>query len=150
MTQPVDYWGIRQAISLAIRNSPELAALPVHLERTDTPSLEQLPCVLVFMTDRQSIEQRQRIGAGLLLDHRLTFAVWVLAGSLVSLADAVERRDRILAQVELALMGDRSLGGAVSGTELSGGEVIWNGDPNLASFTTAIETLVLCDVQARR
>ena len=147
--QPVDYWGIREAIRAAIRAHPELGTMPVHLERTSIPSLDELPCVLVFLTNRETIPERQRIGAGRSVNHRLTFSVWVIAASLEGQTAAARLRDEKMALVEVALLADRSLGGAVSGTELSGGEVQWSDDPKLASFSTAIETLVICDVEAR-
>jgi hypothetical protein len=147
-THPVDYWAIREGISLAIRTYPTLDQLPVHIELAGDVAPEECPCVVLFMTGRTTPSELQRISAGKRTDHRLMFSVWVLDYSLSSLAEATRRRDAVLAKVELALMVDRTLGGLVKGLYLEGGHVDFGKDPKSTLFATAIETVVTVDVFA--
>lgn len=145
----VDYWGLRLAIAAAIRDDPDLAALPVFPERGSVPSPEELPCCLIYMGERSTSAGEQRIAAGLLLIHRVVFSVWVIHYSPQSLEDAVRLRDGLLGKVELALMRSTNLGGAVSqSVELEGGDVEW-GSNGKSFFSSAIETRVICRVEAR-
>lgn len=145
---PIDYWGIREAIGKAINAWPGLERLPILLEESAEVPPEALPCVMIYLTERVSPDDIQRLAAGRRTDFRITFSVWVIDYSLDSLREATKRRDTLLAQVELALMKDRKLGGAVNGLSLFGGVVQFGRDEKSAAFATGIETLVRCDVYA--
>lgn len=144
----IDYWGLRERIRTAINSRAGLETLPVFLERGNEPSPEQMPCVLLYMTGRTTPQERQRQSAGRRTDHRLIFSAWVLHYSLDGLEDATRRRDAVLAEVELALMADRTLQGGCSGLQLEGGEVQWGKNAKTQIFATAIETMIVCDVHA--
>jgi hypothetical protein len=146
---PIDYWAMREGIKAAIESYPPLDVLRGHvfLEFSGEPSPEILPCVMVFMTGRETIPTEQRIGAGMRTDHRLVFSVWVLAYSPESMAVAVKDRDALLAKVELALMVDRTLGGLLKRSLVLSAGMVENGqDSKKGVFATAIETQVQCDV----
>jgi hypothetical protein len=147
--RPIDYWAIRGGISAAIRSYPELEAITVLPELGRLPAPEECPCVLVYLESRENPPERQRISAGLELGFRITFSIWVLHYSLDSLEDAVRKRDAVLSKVELALMADRKLGGAVRGlASFDGGDVTWSRPPNGQAFTSAIETRIVYEVTA--
>lgn len=150
MSQPIDYWAIRDGISLAIRKAPELGDLKVLHELGRLPAPEEVPCVLVYLAGRTVPPDIQRISGGRSLHYRLTFSTWVLHYSLDSLEEAVRRRDRILAKVELALMADRTLGGLVPNRAFwfEGGDVEWNRDPVRQAFVSAIESRLVYEIPA--
>ena len=144
----IDYWGLRLRISAAIRNREGLQNLPVFLELGRVPAPEEMPCVLLYMTGRTTPQEIQRIASGRRTDHRLIFSAWVLHYSLSSLEDATRGRDVLLAEVEMALMADRTLQGACRGLWLEGGDVQWGQDPKQQLFSTAVETMIVFDVHA--
>lgn len=147
----IDYWDLRLRIKTAINARAGLETLAVFLEMARTPAPEEMPCVLLYMTGRTSPQEIQRIASGRRTDHRLIFSAWVLHYSLDGLEDATRRRDAVLAEVEMALMADRTLQGATRGLWLEGGDVQWGPiDPKVSQpiFATAIETMIVCDVHA--
>lgn len=149
MSQPIDYGAIRDGIAQAIRSHPELNALTVFHEPGRLPAPEQCPCALVFLVGRANPPELQRMDGGRGLAFRLTFSVWVLHYSLESLEDAMRKRDEVLAKAEMALMADRTLGGAARrSVYFEGGDVEWNRDPAAQAFVSAIETRLVYDVAA--
>lgn len=146
MPRRIDYWGLRLGIRAAINSWPGLETLPVLFEEGGEPATERLPAVLLYLVGRQTLPERQRISAGTRTDHRVVFSAWVMHYSLASLEDAVMRRDAMLAEVELALMQDRTLGGRLPKTLfLEAGAVQSGSDPKMTKFASAIETLIICD-----
>lgn len=142
-----DYWGIREGIVEAIRSHPDLATMRAVYDPADMPAPEELPAVLVMMTERSSPMDAQRITAGQKTWHRCVFSVWVLHYDVASMADAVRRRDAVLDKVEAALMRDRGLKGRLERSlTIEAGEVMVGSSAKGTGFAAAIETLVVVEL----
>lgn len=143
----IDYWDLRVGIEEAIQAHEDLAGLRVVKEPHASPSPEELPAALVFMTERSTPEERQRLAAGTRADHRIVFSVWVLTYSLDAMEAAVRQRDRIMAKVEVALLRDRRLGGRLlKDLTLEAGDILHAQEEESearVAFSTSIETRVV-------
>lgn len=151
MTEPavddmlVDYWGIREGIGRAIRSYPGLENLTVLQEPANEPSPEQLPAVLIYLDERDTPEENQRLTAGKTTHHRLVFSLWVLGYSAAGLDVAARSREDTMARVEVALMRDRSLGGLLTKSlTIKAGET--QVGAGKSAFVAAMETRVIVEV----
>lgn len=89
-----------------------------------SPSAETMPYVTVF-EGRRSPTPGQPIAAGQRTRYTLRWTVHVVVQSGQGFADAAGQRDELLGYIEVALMQDRSLGGALPdhSIQLLGGEM---------------------------
>jgi hypothetical protein len=105
----VDYWGVREAIKAAILGWTATENIYVHIEDEFLYSSEATPAVVIYLDSRDAVDEEQVIRAGQATRFMLRFTLYIHAYSLEGSAQAIKQRDETLAQVELALMNDRTL-----------------------------------------
>jgi hypothetical protein len=119
----VDYWGIREACQAVLQADADLTGVTVLVEEEFLLSAEMAPVVFIYLEDRTAEAGEQRLAAGTRTDFQLNFNLWCGDFSLNGLPDAIERRDSLIGKVEVALMRQRTLDGAVGKLWLTGGQL---------------------------
>lgn len=118
----IDYTNIKSEIKNVIESNTPRARVLVEREiyfGVDEPSI-----VAVYMMSRSVPADRQKLAAGTRGDFTISFLLRCVGFDLESTEKAAERRDSLLADVEIALMGNRDLNGKIEHLFLGGGDVI--------------------------
>lgn len=115
----VDYAGIADAIRARV--AAQVPQAVVTVERDVLMGFERTPWVNVRAVRRETT-MPQPIAAGTRTRFRVHYVCECWESGLGPAADVARRRDDLLGQVEVALMGDRTLGGKVDFLFLEGGE----------------------------
>ena len=105
----INYWGIREGIRDAILRYEATENIYVHIEDEFVYSSEATPAVVIYLDSRDAADEFQVVRAGQATRFLLRFTLYIHAYSLESPAQAIKQRDETLANVELALMSDRTL-----------------------------------------
>lgn len=119
----IDYNGIAVAIRSAILDYAQTEHAFVDIETEFTYGAELTPVVRVYLENRDAPVDEQKIRAGTATDYWITYALLCGAYSLEGQAEAAKSRNTFLADVEVAMMVDRTLGGKVTTLWLEGGQV---------------------------
>ena len=133
MASVVDYWGIREACAAVLRDDPDMFGVTVQVEEEFMLSAEQAPVVVVYLEDRIAEPAEQRISAGMRTDFQLHFNIWCGDCDFGGLPLAIKKRDDLIGKVEVALMRQRTLNGAVGKLWLNGGQ-LYDARTNDAGF----------------
>lgn len=149
----IDYLGIEQEMAEILRSTlPDGYTVCVEEEILFSP--EMTPWVGIYLDRREALDTEQSISAGRRTAYRLWLIVWVWCFSLDRL-EAVRMRDDAVAEVEVALMGSRTLNDKVRMMWLRGGRLPSSrvrNDQMLGqtqqSFIAGGEILVSADVSA--
>lgn len=140
-----DYETIMDA--LGARISSVLPALRVLHEPETFGGLEDGPAVGLYIVERQAPAERQRLEAGRSLHLDVKFSLMCAVFSLESIKRAKLDALNTASDVEQALMGDLTLGGAVRSMFVGGGMV--DGGRGSGSFVGFAEVSVVCWVVSR-
>ena len=119
----VDYWAIEEACAATLRADDDMFGVTVQVEEEFLLSAEMAPVVLVYLDDRTAVEADQRLSAGTRTDFDLNFSLWCGEADFGGLPLAIEKRSALIGKVEVALMRDRTLSGAVAKLRLTGGQM---------------------------
>ena len=115
----VDYWSVLEETATVLRDA--LFETQVVVEEPLQLALEMTPRVGVYL-DSRTYPASQPLAAGRVARVELRLSVWAWCGSL-ELKAAVKARDELIAQIEEALMLNRTLNDRVDTLWLEGGEM---------------------------
>lgn len=118
----IDYDAVRAAIR--DRVSDQVPSATVRVEENLQWGAEVVPYVGVYLDRRTAPDDRQALSAGTTTRYLIEFVLWVVHFHFSSPREAVKFRDDALGDVEVALIGDRTLGGLVNYLWLTGGELL--------------------------
>ncbi|MBI4185297.1 MAG: hypothetical protein HY521_14995 [Proteobacteria bacterium] len=141
----IDYQAIRAGVRAALQADPALAGVAVDIER-EFPWTT--PWVGVYLERRDAAPEAQALAAGTRTRYLVRLSLWCVERSLESLERAVELRDDLLSRVEVALMRDRTLAGAVAASWLEGGEMPSGRDPEAGGYLSGAEVRLVADATA--
>ncbi len=145
----IDYVGIRSAIKSLIESYPGLADVRVYVEEEPQFGLSDVARAIAVFTDRRSAPaSEQNLGAGKRTRYYLRTVFVVVFFTLESFEAACNGRDEVLANLELALMANRTLSGKVSSSWLEGGELFSARDSQTGCFISVAELILTSDVSA--
>lgn len=152
MTTPIDYSGIVEAIGEQLKNYPGVSALGARVLVEQDPVFG-LPDdggrAIVVTANTRRASPGQPMSAGRRGRMRFIVAVWAIGFDAADYRSAAAKRDVLIAQVELGIMSDRSIGSRVSNLEIIGGDFLAATNPGSApSFASMGETRLEMDVSA--
>lgn len=140
-----------QAISAAIKSRLDTAfanrtPLPdVVLEQEFEPKESWIG---VYCQGATAPESDQPLTASLKQRLEVRYELWCWRFAMTNTL-AVQLRDELLGDVELALIGDRTFGGTVTTSWLEGGRFGKQDDPQqLGRFFSGAEVILICEVMA--
>jgi hypothetical protein len=116
----IDYTALVKAIKDVMANDSsvvEFGDVTINIGAVPVLTAGMLPHIGVYEGSR-SPTTGQSIAAGTRTRYTLRWEVWVTTFSSHSFEDAASRRDELLGHVEVALMKNRDLGGALSNSSL--------------------------------
>lgn len=116
----VDYFAIQEAIKTVLEADQTIADAHIALE--EELEFNQQNHILIYLMDRDAPENRQTLSGGTRTKFLINFSIWCFAYHMSELKEAMRRRDDLIGKVEIALMKNRSLGGVVDGSWITGGE----------------------------
>ncbi len=118
----IPYFAIQQAIRDTIKADNNLKDDMIVIEEEPPTSTEPGRWIGVYLERRDPVAGS--IAAGRRQRLQMTFAIWCAASHMESVAQACQERDKLMGQVEIALLGDtnKTLNGTVQRFELGGGE----------------------------
>lgn len=140
----IDYNLLATRVQAALKADPALSEAQVTIE--DDINLDTGPWVAIYLTRRDAPAADQRIAAGRKLVYNVTLALWCWQYALESAARAIELRNDLLGKVEIALLKDRTLGGAAEFVTLEGGEMVTVKDNS--RFVAGAELILVARVAA--
>lgn len=145
----IDYNAVVDALKLHLESDTDMRALNVYvgIELDVDTIFERLPSVVLYFDRREAPEEIQGLYAGQQTRYLLYFSVWAWHGSLESIEQAARFRNDLLSKLELALMRDRTLGGAVDKLWYEGGTML-SAERDEGDFVMGAETIVVVDVTA--
>ena len=143
----VDYFAIEEAIRTQLKADTDTVKSHILIE----PDAAQLPAggdaIAIYLDRRDAPQELQNLAAGLRTRFLVTFSIWCFHFALMQKAE-FEKRDDLVSQVELALMTDRTLSGAVDTSWLSGGEFFNSRTNDQDIFMLGAEVILTCQVTA--
>lgn len=145
----IDYDAIRIGVKAAVEEYQPLENASVFVEQEPQFGLSDNQCVIaIFMDRRRAPIGSQKIRRGTSTDYEIVMSLWTLYFSMTSYEEACRGRDSALGDLELALMTDRTFGGAVEMSWLEGGEMLSARNADASSFVAAAETILIAAAQA--
>lgn len=118
----------------------------VKVSVEDDVQLDAGPWVAIFLTRRRAPVTDQRIAAGRKLVYQVEYRLWCWEYSVETPPEAIRLRNILVSNVEIALLRERQLRGAVEFIELEGGEMATV--KNDQGFASGAEVIVLARVTA--
>jgi hypothetical protein len=141
----IDYYAIEQAIqtqlAAALTTARVLVEEPFQHAIADTTRI-----VSVFLEGRVP-HNDQVLAAGTHERMLVKLSIWCAVFHMESLQVALEQRDDLIGEAELALMADRTLGGVVDSSWLEGGELFASQGQNFP-FVAGGEIILIADISA--
>lgn len=145
----IDYAGIRNGLKTILEADALTAAARVYVEEEPQFGMADAGggVIAVFM-DRRVAITGQSIAAGKRTNYHVYLTVWVAFFSMDSYKVAADGRDGLLANTELVLMKDRTIGGKVTASWLEGGQMISARDGGSNAYVAAAEIALVAEVSA--
>lgn len=126
MSSKVDYWGIQQEIAEIIRANTNNHTVVVEQEIQFSP--EMSPYVCVYCTGR-TLAPNQVLAAGRIVTFHVEYTIWLWTYNL-QIAQAMRDRDEAIGEIELILMGNRTINDLVETSWIKGGRLPSSKLPN--------------------
>ncbi len=148
----IDYYAIEEAIKAVLDGDATLssAGVLVLIEEQIIFDVEARGGWVVIYAERRDPSNESGISAGQRQRYAIRFSLWCWAYSLEGTKDAMERRDDLVGNVEVALLGNRSLSGAVHKTILGGGDLAGGPLPqDMGGFVAGAEIILTAEATAR-
>jgi hypothetical protein len=143
----VDYFGIQEQIAAILRDDEDVRALVAEVSVEEEVVMNEMaPHVIIYLEDRQAPADMQGLRAGQATRFLLRFSIWCIAYSIEKISHAIKLRDELIGTVEVALMKERSLRGAVNKCWLEGGQMPSSRLPNNAGWFSGGEIVLVADV----
>jgi hypothetical protein len=141
----VDYWGVKNELRQILDDA--LDNVTVVVEADMQMAAEQTPWVGVYLEGRD-IPRDQPIAAGRVSRVRVRLSIWVWCHNIESLEASEKERDRLLGEIELILMNNRTLNNKVEALWIEGGELPSTKDPSTPGFFSGGEIKIASDIRA--
>ncbi len=116
----IDYYGIETIVQSTIISEMGSGSL-VNVTVEVTQPMDTRPWVAIYLKNRVDSDIQVCAG-GTIKKYSLEFSIWCWGWSLNNPADAARARDELIGDVEIALMKNRKMGGAVDNGTIHGGE----------------------------
>jgi hypothetical protein len=142
-----DYWALEVGIKAALD-----AALPSQQSPTPTVTIEEEfkpvdSWIGIFAVSRAAPSDVQSLSAGTKTRFIVRIELWCWRFGM-SRPDAMRLRDSLVGDTELALMVDRTFGGACSTSWLEGGQMMVQDDPASGRFLAGGSIILIADMTA--
>ena len=144
----IDYAGIRSQLKTLLEADARLAGVRVYVEEEPQIGLSDVQKAIAVFTDTRVAVADQSMSAGKRTRYNLRTSLWTVFFDMTSYSAACDGRDGVLAQLELVLMDNRTLGGKVTASWLEGGELFSARSPQGNTFVAAAETVLVSEVSA--
>lgn len=142
----VNYHAIVEGVKTLIDADPTNSDLVVHVE--EELSVVEGPVVMVYLDRRDAPDEAQTLSGGQRTRYEVSVSVWCFGVSYDSMREAAQNRDKLLADVEVILMKDRTLDGSVESSWFTGGEFLSAESPGTTGFVSGAEISVVAFVVA--
>lgn len=147
---PIDYWSIKVAIKSAL--DAQLAATlpkPVVVVEQQFPIPPNESWIGIYQDSRTAPDSFQNLANGTKTRIMVRHTIWVWRYAMDQ-DKAIQLRNSLLGDVELALMLDRTFGGIVETSWLEGGRLVTADDPSKSGkFFAGAEIVLTADTYAR-
>ena len=144
----IDYVSIRNQLKTLLEADARLAGVRVYIEEEPQIGLSDVQKAIAVFTDNRIASPDQNAAAGKRTRYNLRTSLWTVYFDMSSYLAACNGRDVVLAQLELVLMDNRTLGGTVTASWLEGGEMFSAHSPQSSTFVAAAETVLISEVSA--
>lgn len=144
----IDYVGIRNTMKTLLDADALTNTARIYVEEEPQFGLSDEPAIAMFMDSRSANGPDQSLSQGKRTRYKLRMSFWVLFFSLESYKAACDGRDALLANLELVLMSNRTIGDKVTTSWLEGGEMFSARHPQSSMFTAAAEVILVAEVSA--
>lgn len=145
----IDYVGIRTQLKTILAADSRLGGVRIYLEEEPQIGLSDAQsAIAIFVDSRSAQDDRQMLAAGKRTRFNIKISIWTLYFSMESYLAACDGRDTLLAQLELVLMDNRTIGGKTESGWLDGGEIFSARDSQSSTFVAAAETTFTCEASA--
>lgn len=146
----IDYSGILDQIADIFAGDARTSSAHVVVEEDPQFGLSDWGSVILIYLDRRiAPPERQRMAAGRETNYHLSITIACVCFDLTSFKSASYKRNELLANVELVLMDNVTLGSKVNTSWLTGGELFSVKLPGDAPvFCAVAETTLIADVSA--
>lgn len=144
----INYTTLTKAIKDVLEKDPNVRSLGTTVEINRTAlSVEYIPHVAIFER-RRTPTPGQPLAAGTRTRYGIQWEIVATGYSADGFEDASEQRDELMGYVEVALMGNRNLGGALEDSSLMLGGGEFRGGPGEAGFISQITLTVTVEATA--
>lgn len=147
MTQAIAYNDIATAIKTKLEAYAALAGVTVAIEDELILGTQSMPWVGIYLM-RRTLPEGQSLSYGTRTRLLLTYSIWCWQHSLDGQPTAIGLRNSLIGNVELALMSDRTLGGAAATSWLEGGDVMSGRPEGGSDWMSGGEVILTVDAQA--
>lgn len=144
----IDYAGIRNQLKTILENDSRLSGVRVYIEEEPQIGLSDVQKAIAVFTDNRTPDPGQSISKGTRTRYLLRTSLWTVYFDMSSYLAACDGRDGVLAQLELVLMDNRTIGGKVTASWLEGGEMFSAHHAQSSVFVSAAETIFVSEVSA--
>ena len=146
----IDYAGIRDGLKTILNADALTAASRVYVEEEPQFGMADAGggVIAVFSDGRTPDPAGQPLANGKRTNYHVNHTLWVAMFNMESFKAAADARDALLANVELVLMKDRTIGGKVAASWLEGGQMFSARDGGTNTFVAAGEIKLVAQVSA--
>lgn len=119
----INYNAVATGIQSALTGAASLAGVTVVVEERFPWSVEMMPWIGIYFDRRDAPADLQSLTAGSRTRLYLSYRIVCVQHSIQGLQQAINLRNTLLSNAEVALITDRTLGGNVSTSWLEGGDL---------------------------
>ncbi len=144
----IDYIGILSSLKTIFEADSRTSTARVYVEEDPQFGMADAGRAIVLTLVSRAPFAGQSIAAGKRTRYLARIGVWSIGFDVESFNAACQKRDALLAQVELVLMDNRTISGKVTASQLEGGEFMSVRNPGENVFCAGAETAVSAEVAA--
>lgn len=119
----VDYWNIREKLKEILEGDSSLNGVNIEIERNTLIASENCPWLNIKMTGRVAEDDEQVIASGQKTKFIVSMMIDAKEYSRESPQEAIRLRDDLIGKVEVVLMKNRTLAGAIDYLWILGGDM---------------------------
>ena len=145
----IDYYEIELELKDILESAPELsvAVREVTVIVEEDLAVQRGDIIMIDLSRRDAPDELQGLSAGTRTRYLLNISVWCYGWGLETKV-AMRNRDDLVSRVEIVLQNNRTLGGKVSTSWISGGEFENRRSDTEDQFLSGAEIELVCDVTA--
>lgn len=140
----INYNNVASGIRTVLQNAASLAGATIAIEERFPWTVEQTPWIGIYFERRDAPADLQTLSTGSRTRLLLRYRVVCVEHSLQGLDEAISRRNTLLGNVEVALIGDRTLNSTVNASWLEGGDLDDGQSPN-KNWMAVGEVILIAD-----